>query len=67
MMIKPTLDELTDKVDSKYMLVVAVAKRARRIMDEQVDSEVEPHEKPVSQALREMASGRLHFELAGGQ
>ncbi len=67
----PPIDELLDKVDSKYGLVVEAAKRARQINtytqqleDNQleffgplVDSEVE--EKPLGIALREIVEDKL--------
>lgn len=59
-MNQPSLDVLLQKVDSKYTLVVAAAKRARIIMEQPLDTDEEP--KPVSQALREMASGKLHYD-----
>ncbi|NLM43460.1 MAG: DNA-directed RNA polymerase subunit omega, partial [Clostridiales bacterium] len=34
-MVSPTMNKLFDKVDSKYTLVVAVAKRARQLVDGQ--------------------------------
>ena len=34
MMIEPPINELIDKADSRYSLVVAIAKRARQITDE---------------------------------
>lgn len=61
-MIKPSVDHLIEKVDSKYTLVVAAAKRARELMNgkpPQVDSR---SNKPVSIALEELASGRLLYE-----
>jgi len=32
-MVEPTIDNLMEKVDSKYSLVVAAAKRARELVD----------------------------------
>lgn len=32
MMVKPTVAELLDKVDDRYTLVIATAKRARQIL-----------------------------------
>lgn len=61
-MIKPSLDVLIDKVDSKYTLVVAAAKRARVIMEESLAQGIESEQKPVSQALDEIAAGKLTFE-----
>ena len=65
-MINPPLDELTKKVDSRYTLVVAAAKRARQILE---TKEIEPEEKvrkPVTVALEEILSGRLKYERPKG-
>lgn len=61
-MIKPSLDSLIQKVDSKYTLVVTAAKRARDLMmgkPPQVDS---PSNKAVTIALEELDQGRLFYE-----
>ena len=67
----PPIDDLLDKVSSKYALVIFAAKRARQINDyyaqlgegllEYVGPLVEPgpREKPLSIALREIHSGLL--------
>ena len=67
----PPIDDLLEKVDSKYGLVVETAKRARQINaytrqleDNQLDYfgplvEAEPDEKPLSIALREVAEDKL--------
>ena len=67
----PPIDDLLEKVDSKYGLVVEAAKRARQIHaytrqleDNQLDYfgplvEAEPDEKPLSIALREVAEDKL--------
>lgn len=61
-MLKPTLDELINKVDSKYTLVVAAAKRAREIVDGKGPLIVDHSSKPVTVALREIAAGHLSYE-----
>lgn len=70
----PPIDELLDKVSSKYALVIFAAKRARQInsyyqeQDEGVFEFVgplvtpEPGEKPLSIALREINAGLLDHE-----
>ena len=70
----PPIDELLDKVDSKYSLVLYAAKRARQINDyysqlgegllEYVGPLVEPgpREKPLSIALREINADLLTLE-----
>lgn len=58
-MINSTLSMLLDKVDSKYSLVVAVAKRARQLVDGQ-NSLVEVNSiKPVSIAIQEISEGKI--------
>ena len=70
----PPIDELLDKVESKYALVIYAAKRARQInayysqlgegLLEYVGPLVETyvHEKPLSIAMREVNAGLLTFE-----
>jgi DNA-directed RNA polymerase subunit omega len=63
-MIKPSLDQLVEKVDSKYTLVILAARRGRTIQDgkpKQVDSK---SNKPVTIALEEIVAGKLFFERA---
>lgn len=61
-MRQPSLDILLSKVDSKYTLVVAAAKRARELMEQPEFEEVYQGEKPVSMALDEIANGKFRFE-----
>ncbi len=61
-MIKPSLDQLSEKVDSKYTLVILSARRGRDIQGgkpKQVDSR---SNKPVTIALEELVAGKLFFE-----
>ena len=60
-MNKPSLDVLMNKVDSRYSLVVAAAKRAR-ILTEPGDYEEQIQGKPVSVALREIAEEKYTYE-----
>lgn len=60
-MEQPSLEQLTRRSDSRYALVVAVAKRARVLLDE--GAEDEPGlPKPVTQALWEIAKGDLSYD-----
>lgn len=61
-MIYPTLKELLEKVDSKYTLVVAVAKRARQIVDGQPKLTRATSNKPVTIAVHEIAEGKIGYE-----
>ena len=58
-MINPILPVLLDKVDSKYSLVVAVAKRARQIVDGQSVLVEANSIKPVSVAMQEILEGKI--------
>ena len=61
-MRQPSLDKLMEKVDSKYTLVVAAAKRARLITEGEhklVDSK---SYKPVTVALEEIAQDKIRYE-----
>ena len=70
----PPIDELLDKVSSKYALVIFAAKRARQINSYYQEQEEgvfeyvgplvtpEPGEKPLSIALREINAGLLEHE-----
>ncbi len=58
-MINPILPVLLDKVDSKYSLVVAVAKRARQIVDGQSVLVEANSIKPVSIAMQEILEGKI--------
>jgi DNA-directed RNA polymerase subunit omega len=74
-MIEPKIDDLTDKVDSRYTLVIVAAKRAREINSyysqlgegrgEYVPPLVETGDlrsKPLAIALQEIADGKVSYE-----
>jgi DNA-directed RNA polymerase subunit omega len=70
----PNIDDLLDKVDSRYTLVILAAKRARQIND--YLNAIKRHElirvkppemeavtdKPLIVALREVREGKITFE-----
>lgn len=70
----PPVDDLLERVDSKYRLVLFAAKRARQInayysqlgegLLENVGPLVEtyPQEKPLSIGLREIQAGQVEYE-----
>lgn len=60
-MIYPSLDELIKHVDSRYTLVTAAAKRARRILEEAKTDE-ETTIKAVSIALEEINNNKIKIE-----
>ncbi len=59
MMVKPTVKELLTKVDNRYELVIATAKRARQISSGEellIDTD---EESPVTIAANEIAEGKV--------
>lgn len=61
-MNQPPVDVLREKVDTRYALVVAAAKRARQLLDgapKLVDVE---SDKPVTIALWEIGEDKLQLE-----
>lgn len=61
-MIYPSIDQLIDKVDSKYTLVIAAAKRARMLNEDAPRLVVSDSTKNVSVALEEIATGKISYE-----
>ena len=61
-MIKPSLDQLMELVDSKYTLVIIGARRARDLQDGKPQLVESQSNKPVTIALEELGAGRLYFE-----
>lgn len=58
MLLYPSVNELHEKTDSQYTLVMLAAKRARDIVDGKPVLTEECAERPVSQAAKE-----IHQEL----
>ncbi len=61
-MNKPPLDQLMDKADSKYTLIVLGAKRARQITENRPELLQGGTINPVSIALKEISQGKVHWE-----
>jgi DNA-directed RNA polymerase subunit omega len=60
-LIYPSLDELLKKVDSRYTLVTAAAKRARKVLEEERLND-DKTIKAVSIALEEIGAGKIKIE-----
>ena len=58
-MLHPSMTELLEKVDNRYLLVNVAAKRARQIAEEAEINEVKLSEKPVKLALDDIVSGMI--------
>jgi DNA-directed RNA polymerase subunit omega len=61
-MIKPPLEALLDRVDSKYALVIVAAKRARQLKEGALPLVDVDSANPVTVALEEIAAGKIRFE-----
>lgn len=58
-MLYPPMSDLLKSIDSRYLLVNVVARRARQISIEAEQEGVALTEKPVTLAIREVADGAL--------
>lgn len=58
-MLYPPVSELLKHVDSRYLLVNLIARRARQLSIEAEEFHVPLEEKPVTLAIREVAEGKL--------
>lgn len=61
-MINPSFDELKEIKDSRYLLVVGVAKRARRIVNGSSPLIDSTNKVPVTLALEEIMKGKVKIE-----
>lgn len=64
-MLKPSINEVLNKIDNRYYLVGTVARRAREIID---GSDIyvlnkQKETKPVSIATQEVAEGKISYRL----
>ena len=62
-MLYPPMSELLKHIDSRYLLVNVVARRARQIAIEEEEVGAQSDEKPVTQAIREVSEGKLTATL----
>lgn len=62
-MLYPPISDLLKNVESRYLLVNVVAKRARKISEEAEEAHVSLPEKPVTLAIREVADGKLSASM----
>ena len=62
-MLYPPVADLLKNVESRYLLVNVVARRARQIASEAEQFQEELTEKPVTLAIREVAEGKLTASL----
>jgi len=62
-MLYPSLQSLLKQVNSRYLLVNIIARRARDISASAADRDDLRDEKPVSIAIEEIAAGELRVSI----
>lgn len=65
-MLYPPMAELLEHIDSRYLLVNVVARRARQLSIESETFHEPLTDKPVTLAIREVADGVLKAEVKPG-
>ncbi|MBR4309023.1 MAG: DNA-directed RNA polymerase subunit omega [Oscillospiraceae bacterium] len=58
-MLYPAMSRLLSNINSRYLMVNVVARRARQISIEAKQQEIHLNDKPVTLAIREVAEGKL--------
>ena len=61
-MFYPSINELAEKIDSRYTLVMITAKRARQLIDGDKPQIETNSIKPVSIAIEEFHQGQLFYK-----
>ena len=61
-MIYPSIDEMLQKVDSRYSLVIMAAKWARTLRERQALKEEVTVFKEVTSALEDVAEGKITYQ-----
>ncbi len=64
MMIDPRIEDVREKADSRYTLVILAAKRARDLIDGKPALIEDDQQKPVSIASHEIAEDLITYESA---
>ena len=62
MLLYPSINELQEKTDSRYSLVILTTKRARDIIDGKPVLTEEESERPISQAAKEVAEDLVTYK-----
>lgn len=62
-MLYPPMSELLTHIDSRYLLVNVVARRARQMSIEAEQEGYALDQKPVTLAIREVADGKLSASI----
>jgi len=60
-MIEPSINDLLERVDSRYTLVIVAAKRARQLVDGAEKVTGSNSDKPVTLAINEINEGKVTY------
>lgn len=63
MMLYPPVPQMLKSVSSRYLLVNVIARRARQVAIEAEEYKIPLDKKPVSQAIDEIADGKLTADV----
>lgn len=63
MMLNPSVSQLLQHVNNRYLLVNVIADRARRISTAEQESGTPSNEKPVSCAIEDIAEGKINIKI----
>ncbi|PWM41120.1 MAG: DNA-directed RNA polymerase subunit omega [Clostridiales bacterium] len=58
-MLYPAVAELEKKTNSRYALVILIAKRARQIAEKADENQIDLPDKPVKMAIMDVANGKV--------
>lgn len=62
-MLYPAMSKLLKNIDSRYLMVNVIARRARQISIESETYHIPLADKPVTLAIREVAEGKLSARI----
>ncbi|MBO4360122.1 MAG: DNA-directed RNA polymerase subunit omega [Eubacteriaceae bacterium] len=66
-LISPSIDELMEKVDNKYVLSLLIAKRARMLADGDAPLTENLHINKVTTAIDEIQEGKVRPSVSSGE
>ncbi len=63
-MLRPSLNDIVEKIENRYYLIATVSKRARELVDgEKPLITPQPKDKPVVVASEEIIAGKIGYRL----
>ena len=63
-MLKPSLNDIVEKIDNRYYLIATVSKRARELVNKENPLiDIDTNNKPVVIASEEVIAGKVGYRL----